>query len=353
LDSNSVKYVYFVTDANSAIGTGHLQRCRLLAKEISLYGVVCSFILRKSSQEIEKDLEREFRIYKLPRRSDIILKTLVELKSNLPGESMLIVDSDDDELYNDSFQEQVLKTRWKLMYITIKDQHEYKCHILLNPNIIAADMNYKTKKWTKKLLGPEYFIFRDEFRKYKHPTSKEHGPPYHLFLAFGGTDPSNLTIRAIDFIKLISGYFSKINVIIGPYHQSPGVVRNSIQSLDSDKWTLHPGTSEISKIMDESNLGIISGGLTFWELTLLNIPSMIIAASEREKAMTDYYHMKKYAFKLADCDNLPSEEILSQKVKYVLDSGIENEIKTRQLSRLIDPNGITKVADSIMKTLSN
>ena len=128
---------------------------------------------------------------------------------------LLHIDSDVREFYLPEFQKGIVNSGIKLMYATLYNDYHYYAHILLNQNILALAQEYSTEPYTKRLLGPKYFLWSknaqvmDEFpaNKVQKGTS--------VFINFGNSDPNNLTAKAVELVQLNASLFEKVIVVVG------------------------------------------------------------------------------------------------------------------------------------------
>ena len=106
----------------------------------------------------------------------------------------------------------------------------------------------------------------------------------------------------------------------------------------------------ISEIMLQSNIAISSGGLTLWELSVLNIPTAIISYSEREKMTADYLDKKGWSYHMGQADELDPLQ-LSEKIGHFISSE-ELRRRTTTLKGQININGKKRIVNEFMKLLN-
>jgi spore coat polysaccharide biosynthesis predicted glycosyltransferase SpsG len=156
-------YVFFKVDANDSIGTGHLFRCRLLARGLRRYGVNSIFLTFSTSPALLSELIFEgFEVKSLSTEEskdpEAILKYVKEYQNS---ESILVVDSDGPAFYTEDFQHEVRCSDTRLMMITFKHEHHYLADLIHNQSLVALRQEYPVEGYTKLLLGPRYAILAD------------------------------------------------------------------------------------------------------------------------------------------------------------------------------------------------
>ena len=127
--------------------------------------------------------------------------------------------------------------------------------------------------------GVKYCCLRDEFYSVQARQANEH--PKNVLLLFGGTDPSNLTQKCLQWIDSIEGAWD-ITVVICPRY--PGVEElEGLVGKCTHNVNLVRDTAVISKYMAKADIAITSAGRTVFELAALEIPMIVIAQNEREQ----------------------------------------------------------------------
>lgn len=332
--------VFFLVNANNKIGGGHLVRCSLIADELTEYQVESCFIFTNTDENYKNQIHKNFDVIEISEDDSYNPNLQVKIISEKGGQNcLLVIDSDNPNYYKTSFQTEIRSSGIKLMIITVNPNFEYNTDILLNQNIISLTQEYKTAHFTKKLLGPEYFILDKKYRA-KRKKIKKQNPPFNLLISFGGADYHNLTGKILEALLSISDYFKKLIVVVGGLNNNKEDIVKQIEGIVDLKIELHIDSKNMDVLMLESDIAITSSGLTFWELSTMEIPSFMIAASEREKAITNYLHSEKYCYKLGDYDNLHNNDETAIEIAKVLDEGIYSSIQVHRLAEQINLNGV-------------
>jgi spore coat polysaccharide biosynthesis predicted glycosyltransferase SpsG len=103
----------------------------------------------------------------------------------------------------------------------------------------------------------------------------------HVLITFGGTDPQNLTKKALNALKLID-FKGKISVVVGPgySHEKPKLEDFELQG------TVLNSVDNMAMLMREVDIAVTSAGRTVTELMTLGIPTIVMCQNMREMRHT-------------------------------------------------------------------
>lgn len=273
------KSILFRVNASVQIGMGHAYRCFTIAKEIlKNHNEKIYFV----SENLPINFQNKIKSYGI----EVIIKTEnnlneIDFLTNVlidKGSVALIIDSYKSIYYEENFQKEILKKTTKLIYIVFDNKTHYYAHILHNQNPISLVNNYNTEKYTKKLFGLNNLILDENIRQLSKTaiTKKGNINNFHtVLLTFGGSDPYNLTLKALKSLKLIRNKFKKFIVVIGDMYSFEDDLNNFIDSAEINI-DLHKNTNKIYNLMLQSDIAFISGGITTWELGALKIPIILL-----------------------------------------------------------------------------
>lgn len=345
------KTVFFKADANRLIGSGHLVRCLLLADELSQVHIQIHFLFSETQSSYYTDIANagyKYSLLQYNKTNPQIFIDTIQRHSEL-ADALLIIDSDIDGYYSEDFQKTLISSNLKLMHITIKNQFRFWSHIVLNQNIIALSQKYVVENYTKLLLGPEFFIFNKQFRN-RLPQRGGHKDGKNLLVVFGTSDYYHLTLRLL--IELLKNHalFDKIKIVVGRMNNDLGKIQKLSDGFPPHKIELHVDSPEMSKIMLDTDIAITSCGLTFWEISSLKIPSLVIPGSKREKEVAKYLADLDYCYYLTDYDTIEQEKNMADKIEDCVRHRIRS-IKIDKFCSLININGMDKVIDEIKAVL--
>lgn len=269
--------ILFRADSSSNIGTGHIMRDLVLAKQYSQDKIL--FATQDLSGNINhKIIESGYKI-KILESSDIeeLDKLIKKLNINL-----LVI----DHYGINEKQEQQLKTEnSKLKILSFDDTYEkHNCDILLNHNISADKKKYKglVPKKCELRCGSKYTLLRDEFYEAKKQKT--------VFLAMGGADHSNLNIKILKVLKS----FENIQTVVVTTNANQNIDELKKYVKDKENISLHINSDSIAKLMKRSDFTIVTPSVTVNEVHFMNLPFIAIKTADNQKNIYTFLKQKKF-----------------------------------------------------------
>lgn len=347
------KLVVFRTDANSIIGTGHVIRCSILANKLQQLNYKIHFICQDLPLQLQKRLKNcGYEIWDMP-STDLVSKSLLTVLAEIGqnfSKRILIIDSDNVELYDTLLQQEIREQHWKLMYFTFNNHYHFYADIVLNQNIRGPELIYRKEQYTRLLLGTKYVILKDEYRELKTASILDFNTKENTcLLFFGGSDSKGQTLRVLKSLFLKPNLFSKVIVISGSLNRDNDLLRQMAADAPMQV-DLYTDTPRMPELMVESKYAITSGGLTIWELATLQTLQLIIPTSERELVTVQYCASKEWVHHLKDVSNSNDEELINLIYNIIADPS--NAIYVKNFSTKVAIDGADKVSAIIDEVVS-
>jgi len=280
--------ILFRADSSSTIGTGHIMRDLVLAKQYLNDKIL--FAAQDLNGNINHKIsEAGYEIHTLDSTDveelDKLIKTL-----NI---DLLVI----DHYGIDAKQEKQLKTENStLKILSFDDTYEkHHCDILLNHNISADKKKYKglVPKDCELRCGSKYTLLRDEFIKEKQRVEKKrtnYSSNIIIFLAMGGADHSNKNIKILKVLKRFKNL--KVNLVTTNANKNLKELKNYSKNK---KWiNLYINSNKIAKLMIESNFAIVTPSVTVNEVYFLGIPMITIKTADNQIDMYKYLKTKNF-----------------------------------------------------------
>lgn len=132
--------------------------------------------------------------------------------------------------------------------------------------------------------GPEVVCLREEFHVI--PPKAPRPVAEHILLTFGGTDPNDLTSRALrTAMRLDPGV--RITVVLGRGYPYQDRVEELVRSLAGDRRVdVIRDTSSMSELMWSADFAVTSAGRTVFEALACSTPCIVMAQNMREMRHT-------------------------------------------------------------------
>ncbi len=279
-------------DSSSNIGTGHIMRDLVLAKEYKNENII--FATQDLVGNINHKIEEEnYKIELLKSNGFEELNKLVK-KFEI---DMIIIDNYDID-YN--FEKKLKEDNPSLKIFVLDDTYEkHFCDILINHNISANEKRYKNLVPNNCELrcGSKYTLLRDEFleaKKQKNSIKKDKKIKT-IFVAMGGADHSNINIdilKVVNKIRKKNKKNIKVNIVSTNANKNLEKLKNFCKNK---KWiNLYINSKQIAKLMSESDFAIVTPSVTVNEVYYLELPIIAIKTAENQIDMYEFLKKHKY-----------------------------------------------------------
>lgn len=322
-------------DASLSIGSGHVIRCRTLARILRQRGAEVIFLCRRQPGDLVALLEKEFRVLALPEQPLSLCDGLAgrELYKSWIGCSQP-QDSADcltalsaagvqsaDWLVVDHYgldviwQSQILNSLnrdgpCRLLVIDDLADRLHRADLLLDQNFFGIETNHRYHQFLpahcRQLLGPHYALLGPEYAQLQ-PLVPIRTELRRVLVFFGGVDPDNLTCRALEALTEDEFKHLAVDVVLG----QQSLHRKCVEDLVSRRQftTLHSALPSLAGLMARADLAIGAGGSTTWERACLKLPSLVVTIAANQQLFTEALSNAGHVQLLGDASTVNSEQI--------------------------------------------
>lgn len=338
-------------DASTHIGVGHLMRCLAFAQGLEKIGAGSIFVIRDYDQNISQIIRHYGYDVEVIGR-DCSFKEDASLTSGFADQhnvSLIVTDlSNPDIMVNlDKYGEylQDLKDTGKFL-ITIDDLNEmpFPSDIMINPNYGAESMNYKFSRSTKFLLGPAYFIFRQEFIESAKLNREIREKARNILVTIAGSDPLNLTVKvtkALCKLRMASNLNLRIVLGVGSPDSMKQELEKALKGF-AGSCELLQGSDKMAELMLWSDLAITGGGLTKYETAVTGTPSIIISQAEHHVKLMEKFEKGETSLYLGLSSTTNEEDIAAATARLLRNYVLRAEMSKRG-KKLVDGKGIERI----------
>ncbi|MFC1831313.1 UDP-2,4-diacetamido-2,4,6-trideoxy-beta-L-altropyranose hydrolase [Thermodesulfobacteriota bacterium] len=293
----AIQAVAIRADASSKIGTGHFMRCFALAEFLKQQDIRVCFVSRELPKHLMSMLKsRNFEIASLDNTDnssttdnldhshwlgasqEYDAQATIELLSDTNWDWLIIdhyaIDFHWESLLRDSVD--------KIFVIDDIADRKHDCDILLDQNFYSnMESRYigKVPEHCRLMLGPNYALLREEFRKLRKQTNPRRGPIKRILVFFGGVDFHNFTGLTIQILSNIDSYDIHVDVVIGEQHPCSNEI---LTACLQHGFHCHVQTNRMAKLMASSDLSIGAGGSASWERCCLGLPALIASVADNQ-----------------------------------------------------------------------
>jgi UDP-2,4-diacetamido-2,4,6-trideoxy-beta-L-altropyranose hydrolase len=258
------KKVIFRADGSSTTGLGHLYRLFSLV-EVVKDTIDFVFLTRETSTD--SVIPESYTKKSIPKNINIREEPEWLAANFSPKEHIVIADG---YQFTASYQKQIKQKGYSLIYIDdLAKEHMY-ADVVINHSPYIQEKHYKKEPYTKLALGTQYALLRPLFLK-EAKQNKTIKTVDCAFVCFGGADPFNLTLKAVEALLLIPS-FKKIHVVLGGAHKHQEVF--GLENKHSDKIKIYRNLSEgeLIKTMQKCNFAVAPASTILYELSCVKMP---------------------------------------------------------------------------------
>lgn len=149
--------------------------------------------------------------------------------------------------------------------------------LILNQNSDATeDMYPQRESYNQLLLGTRYALLRQEFAAWREWKRVTVAPARKVLVTMGGSDPDNLTVLALQSLNEAKSKGLEVTIVAGGSNPHLESLQKAVTE-SSGAIRLHESVSDMPALMAQSDIAIIAGGGTLWELLYMSCPVLSFA----------------------------------------------------------------------------
>jgi UDP-2,4-diacetamido-2,4,6-trideoxy-beta-L-altropyranose hydrolase len=251
----------------------------------------------------------------------------------------------DHYLLDSRWEKSLRRAARKILVIDDLADRPHDCDVLLDQNLhdgMEGRYSGMLSSGALQLLGPRYALLRPCFRELRQ-FAKPRSDLRRVLLLFGGTDPVNLTGRALEALDCSEGRDLSVDVIIGAEH----ACRMQIETIcERAGHRCHVQPPDVATLMSEADLSIGAGGSTSWERCCLGLPSICASVAENQRGIARALQSAGASVYLGDADEATAASIRSELGRLRSDHARLTSMSIRALS-LVDGGGVERVLDAM------
>ncbi|MGM0597065.1 MAG: cytidylyltransferase domain-containing protein [Myxococcota bacterium] len=257
------KTIMFRVEGYSKIGLGHIYRCLTLFFKLIDHDV---FLVLSSKSDLGIDKVKQNHVpYKIITDNSQMTELIRQHNVDIVVNDMLDTDAD--------YIKQLLKTGVRVINFEDLGSGAELAHAVIN------DLYDKQKEGDNYYWGSKYYCIRDEFLLANHYNLKK--KPEEILVLFGGTDPSDLTMKLLKVVNEIKLKDTHFTFIVGMGYGNVSKLKSKVKNNKLNVEIIQDVKS-MTGYMEKSDLAISSQGRTMLELASMAVPTILLAQNKRE-----------------------------------------------------------------------
>lgn len=211
----------------------------------------------------------------------------------------------------------------------------YDAEVVLNPNVHADRLAYECGSGTL-LLGPRYALLRPEFSRRAARSEPERAR--RVLVTFGGSDPENATLRAIEGLRLLADRGLEVKVVVGPANPRPEALARAAGPFEVLR-----DPPDMARLMTWAHVAVAGGGTSAYELACMGVPALLLAAAENQEEVAEGLARFGAAKSLGRAAEASPARIAAEAAELLADRGLCREMGEAGRA-LVDGRGAERVA---------
>lgn len=349
------RLVYFRTDGNSHIATGHLVRCLSIADACFSLGMKVCFLV--SDQESKALLQSFDPACRFPVR---ILETAVydDLEKELPevlgmlneagqAEQIFFLDS----YYVTEHYLSAVRTAAKVAYLDDLQLFDYPADLLINYDVIpesrSASYQAAYQNAARTLLGASYTPLRAQFTNLQ-PYCRDRVS--NILVTTGGSDPYHFCLRLIAAFRENSFlHLCQLHVVVGRLNEDKDKLYKLADELPFLQ--LHENVSDMASLMASCDLAVSAAGTTLYELCAAGVPSMSFCLADNQLTAAKAFD-EAGAIPCAGDIRRSCDEVLGNVMNfmtYMSENSKKRKAALETMRQLVDGKGAVRIAEALIE----
>jgi UDP-2,4-diacetamido-2,4,6-trideoxy-beta-L-altropyranose hydrolase len=220
---------------------------------------------------------------------------------------------------------------------------DYCADLLLNQNVSADESAYERREpYTRLLLGPRYCLLRREFNGWRGWRRQVAPSGHRVLVTMGGSDPENVTERAVAALNLIEDDKLEATVVVGGSNARSELLERTVAGFGKKKIVVRRDVSNMAELMEWADVAVSGAGSTCWEMCQLGLPALLFDLAENQTPVARELDRRGCSIHLGGPREVSSDE-LAGRIERLLRSREDREAMSLRCQDLVDGEGATRV----------
>lgn len=263
------------SDSSYKIGTGHIQRCLQLARELRELGLTVHFVSTELDGHVGHLVQDEK-----------FALTMLAASTTIESEVSLIQNLRPDWIVVDHYQlglewEKRFEGMARLFAIDDMVDRVHVADVLLDQNYHSRGVAHevRTPATSRQYLGPQFSLLKNELLNRK-PVVKD---PTSVLCFFGGTDYTGETLKLARYLMTVPKLPIRFKLVAG----EKNIHLAELKALQTDRFELLVQPLNWTDLLASSTFFLGGGGTVTWERMFLGVPGAVISVAENQRQIAE------------------------------------------------------------------
>lgn len=339
----AVSSCLFRLDAGKKWGLGHFRRCLPLAMEMQTRGFSVTFVMVEIPGAL-REIGKSCRLNMVEFPSVVEPGSLEDLavfkECRLGGRGGFDWMVFDGYNYNRSYRESVGSLADRILIIQDVPGDYTDADLFLDQNVNTSLDEYRFNPECRTLIGPKYSLTVG-VSELRSSRVDKHDPKKRVLITLGGADVKRFTFQVVKALEKLDVHF---DIVLG---SESGWHPNDFANLNG-AMTIHEAPDGLDLLMASADIGIMSLGITTWEMCFYGLPFVMLASNPNQGRVIDWFRQQG----LAD-DGLKKGEFSAEYLRRCVNSLLRDDVlrsrRSTELMKIVDGKGPERIVDAMLE----
>lgn len=355
-------------DATLAIGTGHLGRCRTLARALRAQAIQPLFICRAMPEALRSSLDGEgFDAVHLPaalraeptaggpahaawleadplQDAEDTIAAIARLRGRV---DWLIVDH---YALDAGWHARLRAVAGRLLVIDDLADRPLDCDLLLDQTFGRDEAPYRARvpRGARMLLGTSHALLRPEFARLRPAAlqRRRKAPAQRVLVSFGGMDVQNMSMLALNAVArepAVTG----VDVVLGGGGPHLGAIARRVAEFE--RGSIHVDTPDMAGLMAAADVAIGACGFSSWERCCLGLPTIAFAVAANQAFAADQLR-RAGAVSLVSMESADGAGEIARSVHHLMANADSRRRMGEAAAAVCDGEGVRRVVAAMQES---
>lgn len=277
-----LKVAVFRADGSVGLGHGHIFRTLVLAEELRERGWRVMYACRDSvGAPLDRIRGAGFPLELLPDGIDELADAAATARvAREARASWIIVDR-----YATDQRAHALWRNEGLKVLAIDDlaAHPFSADVLLNQNVNAHELSYRTRGDTVFMFGPHYALVRRIYRQWRPATPRKIETVRRVIVFMGGGDASDATGSVVSALGQVGSQLA-VDVVVGAAY--PHIEKLlEVATTSPHRVRVLRDIPDLAEPMMLADVAITAGGSASWEFCCMGVPMLLLPIADNQEGI--------------------------------------------------------------------